>query len=114
MKSGKYSGKYRQHDGGRHFDCACEVWYRVWGSRLPEVEVDQGFMEMSLRPPRQGISIFEMYLLHFYYPCIRAILITVDMPEEYALVETVNAHFACTVLNRIVIHRWLLEPPLLS
>jgi hypothetical protein len=43
------------------------------------------------------MSIFELYLLHLYYPCIRAILITVDMPEGNALVETVNAHFACSV-----------------
>jgi hypothetical protein len=54
-------------------------------------------MEMSLCTPRQGMSIFELYLLHLYYPCIRAILITVDMPEGNALVETVNAHFACSV-----------------
>jgi hypothetical protein len=87
VKSGKYSGKYRQHDGGRHSDCACEVGYRVWGCRQPEVEVDQGFMEMSLCPPRQGIRIFEWYLLHLYYLCIRAVLATFNMPKGNHAVE---------------------------
>jgi hypothetical protein len=71
-------------------------------------------MDMSLCPPRQGISIFEWYLLHLYYLCIRAVLATVDMPEGNGSAETVNAPFACTVLNRVVIHCWLLEPLFLS